>query len=172
MEIRLSTFKRLAAVLLLIGVLVGGGWYAWRYLSVQEEPEVAQTPGYTLATASVTAYLSPDVTEGRDAWIARLCNFAGGDETNGCAYAQVMAEIIWPGVQRQKARLAFDAQDAALAKDSPTIQVWRVTGIARNLNTRQEQTATYYVALERRGDAWFFNRVLMDAEAEALEVTP
>lgn len=176
MEIKLSTLGKILGVLAVIVLVLGGGWWGVRTFLTPPTPTPTPTPipdGRETAVAALTAFLSMDVSEGQDAWVARLCDLAGGEDTNGCAYAHLMAEVYWPNVLRDKKRLGYEAQDAVLVRDfGDGRQVWKVSGTAKDLNTGETKPGEFHVAVVREGDAWRFDHVLLPQEVEALEANP
>lgn len=154
MEIKLSTLGKILGVLVVIVLVLGGGWWGVRTFLAQPAPTPTPIPdGRETAVAALTAFLSMDVSEGQDAWVARLCDLAGGEDTNGCAYAHLMTEVYWPNVLRDKKRLGYEAQEAVLVRDfGDGRQVWKVSGTAEDLNTGETKPGEFHVAMSRKDD--------------------
>jgi hypothetical protein len=179
-EIKQSTLSKVVVLVAVIVLVLVGGFWAVRMggLPFLAQPTATPTPtevpeGRDAAITSAMAFLSMDVTEGREAWIARLCDLSGGEDTNGCAYAQIMAEVYWPSVEQGKVRTGYEAQNAVLVRDfEDGRQVWKVSGVATNLNTGETKNGEFYVAVVRDGDTWRFDHILLPQEVEALEANP
>ncbi|MGB9800421.1 MAG: hypothetical protein ACPLUL_10040 [Thermanaerothrix sp.] len=176
MEIKLSTLGKILGVVVAVALVLGGGWWGVRTFLAQPAPTPTPTPipdGRETAVASVTAFLTMDVTEGQEVWIQRLCDLAGGEDTNGCAYAQIMAEVYWPSVIEGKKRLGYEAQEAVLVRDlGDGRQVWKVSGMVTDLNTGEKRSGDLHVAVAQEGETWRFDHVLLPQEVEALKVNP
>ncbi|GAP06166.1 hypothetical protein ATHL_01012 [Anaerolinea thermolimosa] len=174
MEIRTSTLKKGLWGALAVIILLGGGWLAYR-AGLGGRVEAAPTPtpddGRAAAIAGASAFLSPDVTAGMDAWKQAVCAVA---TENGCALVEVMGEGMWDGVVAGKVRSRYEVTASELYRDlGGGQQVWKLTGTIHDLNDpTQDKSGDLHVLTVKDGEGWKFDHILFTQEVKALDATP
>lgn len=173
MEIRLATVKKVLAALLVVFVALAVGRAAITgglpWLKPTPTPEPTRVPdGRDAAMNGLAAFLSIDVTQGKDAWRERFCSLA---TENGCAMAELFIVQNWDTVTvPNKIRTVFEPQDAVLYHDfGDGRQVWDVKGIGRDLNKGTEAETGGKVMVVLDNGVWKFDHPLFQGEIEAIE---
>jgi len=138
-------------------------------------PQVISTittpmPAEVAAREGAQAFLSTDVEQGQDAWVANICKVASHE---GCAIIkQSIAPMLWPSVERNQVRQSCQATQAELLTDTPAAgekahsQVWKVTLACLDVKTDTTNTGDVNVLVSEHEQSWKFDLVLFSQEAQ------
>lgn len=163
--------KRNAIVIGLLVLVLTGGIFLLRHLTIQSEPALPQVPQDDLqasaaAERAVKAFFSIDYQEGLEAWQTRLCTLT---TEGGCQFIALGSTSMWTRYLEEKTVIQADATPIKRLAATETEQVWQMkVSLSEPLPGSNKLEDTAYVEVSKTDTGWMFDRFLLEPEINAI----
>jgi hypothetical protein len=130
-------------------------------------PPVDDNQASEAIVAGVKAFFSVDYTEGKEAWLERLC---ATSTQSGCLFATSGSTSLWRRYTEMKTVTTAEATPKTLIRRSENEQVWLVTiQLSQPLPGSEKTQDEAYGLAVLENDVWKFDRFLLPQEIDALQ---
>lgn len=160
------------AVAIAVGILVIENWPLHT-----EQGSTAKTSEDSLVSAAavnaIEKVFQVNHQEGKEVWLKRICELS---TPAGCEVFSAGADRMWEKYVDAKSVVTAATQAVEKVADNGSEQVWRMTiTLSSPLPGSNKTQDTAYVVLAKTESGWKFDRLLMEAEINAIlarEKTP
>lgn len=163
--------KRHLILAIILAVVIAIGILLVQHLPFQlEQSSMPTTSEDSLASSTavsaVEAVFQIDYREDEAAWLKRICDFS---TPTGCQLFTAGADRLWKKYVDDKSVVIAKAQAVEKVADNGSEQVWQMTiNLSSPLPGSNKTQDTAYIALEKTGNGWQFDRFLMESEINAI----
>ena len=164
--------KRNAFLILLIILISGAGILLLQQFSPQQvagipTPSVDEIGASSAAVAGTRAFFQVDSQAGMDTWLERFCSLS---TQNGCALVRMGAGRLWQMYAQEQLSIQATVFAVAQISSTPGEQVWQMAvELSAPLPGSNKTQDEAYVLVVKEGDAWKFDRFLLEPEVQALQ---
>lgn len=170
-EITLS--KSNLAFAILLGVFLGFGLLVLELWPLSFDPDssaekMEELHASQAVVQAIEQIFRVDTKDTKDAWLLRFCETS---TKAGCVLFTSSSDALWARYVADKTMVTAQAKTLQKLVARNNEQVWKVeVSLSAPLPGSNKTEDTAYVAMLKEGGVWMFDRFLLPAEIEAIQI--